>query len=412
MIALLDKRDCCGCSACVQVCPRQCINMVEDEEGFLYPKLSKTECVDCHLCEKVCPSLNTAVSIIPKVCYAVKNSDEDVRKESSSGGFFSLIAEFIIDLGGVVFGPLWNKDLELVHSFIDKKEDISKLRGSKYVQSNIDHSYRKVEAFLNEGRYVLFSGTPCQVSGLKRYLRKDFNNLVTVDFICHGVPSPGVFRWYFQEMMSCIGESKLSQENGVQCQNRILSIPKSKILLKEGIEVKKISFRDKTKGWRNYSLLIKMCHRANGNNKDVDYISDLRHDPYLQGFISDYYLRPSCYSCPIKPMKNVSDITMADFWGIWNYGDNEDKGVSAVMFHNDRLAITDFKDKCTYKEYSFDQMVKYNRAAVTNPIYTKARLDFWKEQNLGFSQRIEKLRAINNPNIFFRIIRKIKRLIS
>ena len=199
MIQLMHKEDCCGCSACVQICPRHCIEMKENLEGFLYPLVDSHSCIECHLCEKVCPVLNQNDSIRPlKVC-ATKNPDEQIRMKSSSGGVFSILAESVIAAGGVVFGAGFNEHWAVVHSYTETKEGLSAFRMSKYLQSVVGNTYKEVQAFLKQGRLVLYSGTPCQIAGLKLFLRKDYDNLLTVDFICHGVPSPGVFRWYLTE---------------------------------------------------------------------------------------------------------------------------------------------------------------------------------------------------------------------
>lgn len=199
MISILDKKKCCGCSACAQRCPKHCIKMIEDSEGFLYPKVDGDTCIDCGLCERVCPIQNPGEDRVPLAVYAAKNPNEVIRRQSSSGGIFTILAEQIIDEGGVVFGAAFNDKWEVEHSYVENKEQLVKFRGSKYVQSKIGESYKDAKSFLKEGRRVLFSGTPCQIAALKKYLRKNYENLFTVDFICHGVPSPGVFRTYLQE---------------------------------------------------------------------------------------------------------------------------------------------------------------------------------------------------------------------
>lgn len=167
MISIKDKQDCCGCAACVQRCPKQCITLHEDNEGFLYPQVDESLCIDCGLCEKVCPVINQADERTPLGVYAVKNPNESVRMQSSSGGVFTMLAEHIIDEGGVVFGACFDECWEVVHSYAETKEALAKFRGSKYVQSKIGSTYQQAEGFLKSGRKVLFSGTPCQIAGLK-----------------------------------------------------------------------------------------------------------------------------------------------------------------------------------------------------------------------------------------------------
>ena len=199
MITITDKSQCCGCSACAQRCPKQCISMQMDNEGFLYPQVDSSKCVDCHLCEKVCPVINQYEARTPLNVYAAKNSDGEVRNQSSSGGIFHILAERTIRNGGVVFGARFDKNWQVVIDYAEDMEGVEAFMGSKYVQSRIEHAYIDVKRFLAEGRDVLFSGTPCQVAGLRKFLCKHYENLLTVDFICHGTPSPKVWRIYLNE---------------------------------------------------------------------------------------------------------------------------------------------------------------------------------------------------------------------
>lgn len=199
MIKIIDKISCCGCSACQNACPQSCIDMNEDNEGFLYPTVNIQKCIDCHLCEKVCPILNTKENRTPLKVLAVKNKNKNIVGKSSSGGVFFHLAQQVINDGGVVFGACFNKEWEVIHSYTESIEGVSRFMTSKYVQSRVGESYKKVKAFLISGRKVLFTGTPCQVAGLYEYLRKPYSNLITMDFLCHGVPSPKVWRLYLQE---------------------------------------------------------------------------------------------------------------------------------------------------------------------------------------------------------------------
>lgn len=202
MIHVVDKYACCGCHACVQRCPKHCITMREDEEGFFYPFINETLCLDCGLCEKVCPVLQQDEARRPLKVYAAKNPDDRVRMLSSFGGVFTMLAEQILDEGGVVFGARFDENWDVVHSYVDNKKDLEVFRGSKYVQSYIGDCFQKAECFLKEGRKVLFSGTPCQIAGLRLFLRERYDNLLTVDLVCHGVPSPKVWRTYLNETIA------------------------------------------------------------------------------------------------------------------------------------------------------------------------------------------------------------------
>lgn len=200
MLEIKDKKKCCGCEACVQRCPVQCISMRSDVEGFLYPNINQTICINCNVCEKVCPEINQSEIRRPLKVYAAKNPDELIRLSSSSGGIFTMLAEQILKENGVVFGARFNEKWEVEHGYTDIQDGVAAFRGSKYVQSRIGDNYRQVEDFLRKGRKVLFSGTPCQVAGLKRFLHnKEYDNLLTVDVVCHGVPSPLVWRKYLEE---------------------------------------------------------------------------------------------------------------------------------------------------------------------------------------------------------------------
>ena len=240
MIQLVDKSLCCGCTACASVCPKQCITMQEDEEGFLYPVVNASLCIDCNLCQKVCSELHHMNVRMPLHVYAAKHKDEQVRLASSSGGIFTLLAEKIIDEGGVVFGARFDARWEVVHDYTETKEGLAVFRGSKYVQSRLEDCYYKVKSFLQQGRKVMFSGTPCQIAGLKNYLRKDDDNLLTVDVVCHGVPSPKVWRMYLNEIIA-----RKSKKNSVLSHHS-----------NGKVKIQSIDFRSKSSGWKRYSFAL------------------------------------------------------------------------------------------------------------------------------------------------------------
>lgn len=245
MINIINKKDCCGCAACVQRCPRHCITLKEDEEGFLYPDVDLDACVDCHLCEKVCPLINRPEKICPSEVLAVKNRNEEERMASSSGGVFIALAKKIIEQGGVVFGAVFDDNWEVVHTYTETLEGVRPMMGSKYVQSRMENTFREAETFLKDGRKVLFSGTPCQITGLHNYLRKDYPNLLAVDFLCHGVPSPGVWRRYLEETF---GRSARRAAAG---KNTVLSSSLKSMPVITGIE-----FRDKNLTAGKNSVLL------------------------------------------------------------------------------------------------------------------------------------------------------------
>ena len=192
---MINDPNCSGCSACFNICPQRCISMVEDKEGFLYPRINKEKCINCGLCKKACPALATDKYVVPSTFYACKSKNEELRSKSSSGGVFSSLAEYVIHNNGVVFGAAFNRNMELSHIGVNKKEDLSKLMGSKYLQSDLKNTFNEVKTYLCNNRFVLFSGTPCQVAGLKAYLQDDYKNLYLADLACHGVPSPKIFTY-------------------------------------------------------------------------------------------------------------------------------------------------------------------------------------------------------------------------
>lgn len=323
MIQIVDKSQCCGCTACVSVCPKQCIAMQEDEEGFLYPVVDTSLCIDCNLCQKVCPELHPMNTRTPLHVYAAKHKDEQIRLASSSGGIFTLLAEKVIDEGGVVFGARFNVRWEVVHDYTETKEGLTAFRGSKYVQSRMGNCFSKVRSFLSEGRKVMFTGTPCQIAGLKQYLRKDYDNLLTVDVVCHGVPSPKVWRMYLDEV------ARKGKKNSV--------LPHS-IYGRDAL-IKGISFRDKCLGWKKFSFALTLSEAtADGEQNTVLLSSVFTENLYMNAFLLNLSLRPSCYACLAKAGKSGSDITIADFWGIEDVLPefDDDRGTSLVLAFSEK----------------------------------------------------------------------------
>lgn len=303
MIEIFDKKECCGCYSCINICPNKCIIMKSDREGFEYPEIDKNKCINCKLCEKTCPQINEVKKNKFLVeTYAGKNRDESIRLNSSSGGIFFKLCEYVINNNGVVFGAAFDENLKVNHSYAESLNECEKFRGSKYVQSSIGDTYKKAKEFLDIGRLVLFSGTQCQIKGLNLYLMKDYKNLICVDIICHGVPSPLILDKYV--------EKKKKQYGG---------------------KIKEYNFRDKYSGWENFSTCIKF-----DNGKQ--YKSEFINDNYMKGFLKDLYLRPSCYECKSKNFTNKSDISLADYWGIKNIHPefDDDKGVSLILINSEK----------------------------------------------------------------------------
>lgn len=414
MINITDKSKCVGCNACVQKCPKQCIAMHEDEEGFLYPIVDENLCIDCHLCEKVCPVLNQDEPRVPLACYAAKNPNEDIRMESSSGGIFTMLAEKVIDEGGVVFGAAFNRKWQVAHSYTEDKKGLAAFRGSKYVQSLIGNTYKEAEKFLKEGRLVLFSGTPCQIAGLKKFLRKIYENLLTVDFICHGVPSPGVFRWYLQEEVNNYAARK-GRKNSVSFPT-ITSIPKGDVMMPEGLSIMGIRFRDKCEGWKKFSFVLQLAEAsAEGKKNTVSFSSNLQKNAFIKGFLKDLYLRPSCYACPAKELKSGSDITIADFWGVQSVikDFDDDKGTSLIIINTESGDKIVKSIDAILQESSYVDACRLNSAILKSCIITQKRKMFLKSKGNSFASIVniltKKTLIENFVDLLHRAIRKIRK---
>lgn len=415
MIQTKDKHNCCGCQACVQKCPKHCISLEEDEEGFLYPEIDKDKCVDCGLCEKVCPCVKIEPhKPHPESVIAFKNEDESIRRNSSSGGAFTAIATPILNDGGVVFGARFNEKWQVVHSYTETVEGLSAFRGSKYVQSYIGNSYCDVKRFLKDGRKVLFTGTPCQVKALHLFLRKEYDNLITMDFVCHGVPSPGVFRGYLQ---SCLNQiAREGEKNTVSLfPTDPFIIPKGDVVIPEGLEVNDIRFRDKTVGWKKFSFALSLAKAtAAGEKIQFALSNDLTKNPYLKGFISDLYLRPSCFNCPAKGLTSGSDITVADFWGQeYNFPEfDNDTGVSAMIVNTPKgqASVKDING-CEKRELPFNVFFGYNPSVYRSVKPKHSRKKFWKyirEEKYNLQELIKKS---SEQSIMERVILKLEKML-
>lgn len=376
MIDILDKSKCCGCNACAQRCPKQCISLYEDYEGFLYPEVNRNLCIDCGLCEKVCPIISQNEPRKPIHVYAAINKDEEIRKQSSSGGIFTALAEKVIKEGGIVFGACFDENWEVKHDYTETIEGLAAFRGSKYVQSRMEDNYKKAENFLKQERKVLFSGTPCQIAGLKRFLRKEYKNLLTVDFICHGVPSPKVWRMYLDE--TC---KKIIEQGGKNSVSSVLTNGGRKSCIEA------ISFRNKILGWKKFSFFLKLnSDYIKGGKNSEGLFEPLDSNPYLLGFIRNIFLRPSCYQCPAKCFNSQSDITLADFWGCNKfYPDfDDDKGVSLVFTHNDKYASYELSIR--QQETTLEKAINQNPAIIKSCRSRRNRQLFM--DNLGKTELI------------------------
>ena len=308
------------------------------------------------------------------IAFACCNKDDDIRMKSSSGGVFFELAQKVISEGGTVFGAKYDENRNVVHSHADTMKGVMDFLGSKYVQSSIGEEYKLAKECLESGRKVLFSGTPCQIGGLRAYLKKDYENLITVDFICHGVPSRKVWREYVKEIS----------------QNK---------------RIENISFRDKTEGWYDFSLKIDF---SDGSS----YRKNNHNDVYIKGFLSDLYLRPSCYDCKFKGTERKSDITIADYWGVQNDLPDmyDNKGTSLVLVHSKSgMKIwNDIQNRFTVKE------TDVNTAISHNPNYTKSVSMNLRRKSFFAQEKYDTptIAYFSKKTLIQRIIRKTKYIIK
>lgn len=297
-ITTLEKNKCNGCSACYNVCPSNAITLQKNNEGFLYPQIDNDKCTNCGLCVKSCSALNTKYLNNSKPnCYAYKAPDK-IRLNSASGGAFTTLAEHFIQNGGYVCGAIWDSDWSVKHIVSNKIQDLEKMKNSKYIQSDLKQCYSEIKTLLKNDKKVLFSGTPCQIAGLKSFLNKNFNNLFCIEILCHGVPSPKVFQKYLQENYNVK-------------------------------EIKNINLRSK------HLIGCRPSHVELTLNNSKKYIH-AHNDIFYKAFLSDISLRKSCYSCQFNKLPRQGDITIGDFWGIERFNKKIDdkKGVSLILENN------------------------------------------------------------------------------
>lgn len=338
MIRIQNKVDCCGCNACGDICPRGAISFQTDNEGFWYPEVDYAKCIDCGLCEKVCPVINVDSlkknDLLEPICYAAEHKNLEVIFDSTSGGLFSAMAEIMYRTNGFVGGAIFNEDFSVKHFISDSKEDLPRLRSSKYLQSNLEGFYTQVQNLLKSGKRVLVCGTPCQMASLRSFLKKDYDNLIIADFICRGVNSPKVWRKYLDSFEE-----------------------------RYGSPVVYAKAKSKEFGWRNLTQKVIL--------KDGRHIYETKDQSnFTKGYLrTNVYCRPSCYDCRFKGFPRISDITLADFWGIEKVDQSMEKnlGTSLVML-NSRKGVSyfdEFKKRINCIQVPFDSILAGNPALVT-----------------------------------------------
>ncbi|HPD57731.1 MAG TPA: Coenzyme F420 hydrogenase/dehydrogenase, beta subunit C-terminal domain [Smithellaceae bacterium] len=382
---------CTGCLACVASCPNNAIDVNTNTEGFIYPRINNLLCNDCGLCQDTCPVyLNIkSTTKIKKLdeekildVYAAWHLDDKIRKDSSSGGVFSALAEEVIKMGGVVVGAAFDEHQKLYHVLIERRDDLEILRGSKYLQSEIrPELYIKIREVLEQKRTLLFSGTPCQVAGLNSLLCKAYENLICCDVACHGVPSPKVFDAY-------------------------------KIMLEKQYKanVRRIAFRRKNFGWKRYSVLVSF-------ENNTEYRSVYNEDPFMLGFLRNLYLRPSCYVCQFACIDRPGDITFADFWGVgekYPEYDKDDKGTSLILVNSAQgnWWFNQIRKSLFVGIANIDTAVKGNPILSQPSVRPLARDTFFRDLGqISFEEVIRKYQ-LYVPSLIQKYFRAIKRRIK
>lgn len=382
---LAKKDNCTGCTACASSCPNHCIEIIKDENGFGYPELvHATKCVACGLCEQVCPVLrdNTRNMKNP-VAYAAMTQDDDLRMESSSGGVFSELAKMIFMQQGVVYGAAYEDEFQVKHICVEKWEDLWKLRGAKYAESKLGNTFNEVLIRLKLGQKVLFSGTPCQVSGLKSFLRKDYENLFCVDFVCHGVPSPMAWKEYvkYRAQKDANGEMPVA-----------------------------INLRSKSTGWSRYQYSNTFIY-----SDGVDYSCKSSESLFMNLFVGDYINRISCENCKFKGYNRVSDITLGDFWGIWDIDleMDDDKGTSIILLHSEKAKQfwNEIKVNLKWKEVTLEQASWQNPSMLAPSKAKENREEVLSQIRQGKIGECEKLFTKDEPTFSQRVKGKVKRIL-
>jgi coenzyme F420-reducing hydrogenase beta subunit len=383
-VAQYRNAECCGCTACQAVCPAKCIHMVPDREGFLYPEIDEEVCIKCGRCAQVCPVKNSPVADSGNhaaMAFVARAKDDQIVAASSSGGVFTLLARQTASSGGVVFAVAMSEDCRsAVYQSAENENQLAAMRGSKYVQSRKGDVFLEVKQELDAGREVLFCGTPCDVNGLYNYLRQtntNRDNLLLVDFICHGTPSPLVWEEYVSRC------EKMAQSAVV------------------GAE-----FRNKTDGWRKFSVKISFENRE-------QRIKTLEQDLFLKGFLADLYLRPSCHECAAKGWKRVSDFTVADAWGVEHYCTElaDDKGTSLVLVNSEKAErlFAQLSEQMWFAEVLPERAIEYNSAMLKPSPANVNRMAFMAQ--LPKAKNLETLIAKYCKDPFvLRMKKKVKRM--
>lgn len=340
MIQIQNAADCCGCSACAAVCPSHCITLAPTDEGFLQAQVNTDFCIQCGRCTAVCPMLNPPATRPDPQAFAVISHDAETRAQSSSGGVFSLLAQTILQANGAVCGAIYGENYQVLHALTDSADGVAQMRGAKYVQSDKNSVFVRIQKLLDTCHPVLFTGTPCEVAGLLSFLGGDSPYLLTADLICHGTPSPLVW----QRMLEDVGD------------------------------VEGVNLRDKRNSWRKYNVTF-----ATSTGEVTMPVMD---SSYMRAFLRDITVRPVCANCPSKGNARASDLTLGDFWGVEKIdgAPDDDKGTSLILVHTPKgeAALRGLQDQVDCMEVSLEDALRYNPSAVQNAVLHPDRDAFFE----------------------------------
>lgn len=367
-----EKKECCGCGACFQACPTKCITMELDEEGFSYPVIDDSKCIKCGRCTMVCPYEYVEQVEEPQV-FAATCLDDEIRYNSSSGGIFTVLANAILSIDGIVCGVKYDSENHCVqHILVEKEKDLKLLQGSKYIQSTVGYSYLRIKEYLNNKRFVLFSGTSCQVAGLLSFLGKDYNNLLCVEVICHGVPSSKLWKKYIDYV-----------EN------------------KENKKIENVYFRSKKYSWNDFGVSINYLKQKEKFNFSFE-------DPFFRMFNSNLCLRPSCYDCKFKGLHTKADISLGDFWNIENIDAsyNDGRGLSVVLLNNNKGRNYFEKVASDLKVYS--EGINYSNACDCNKAIINSMRESDKREQFFYDLEKMEFKALENKYVPMNAKKRIK----